>query len=227
MTSTTSADVVQSAQDFYGRWDTLDHEQKRSVIDAVVETVVIGEREIETHLHYASSPPSSDDGGTMQKALSLFAFFPHARAVFRDHNPEHADIPPKGLPRLLFQRRRALGLTKRETAKRLGVHVEMVGKWERGEHHPRAMHYPAIIAFLGDDSWVTAATSAERIKRFRLLRGWSQKRLGEELGCSPRAVHRWESGQSPPPLMQKLVSDHPGHWADTRSKTDTARQRGE
>ena len=71
VTSNASADVVQRAQDLYGRWDTLDHEQKRSVIEAVVGTVVIGEREIEIHLHYAPSPPSPDDGETMQKALSL------------------------------------------------------------------------------------------------------------------------------------------------------------
>ena len=84
--------------------------------------------------------------------LDCFAFFPEARAVFRAPNPEYADIPATGLPQRLFQRRRALELTKREAADRLGVHIEMIGKWERGEHHPRAMHYPAIIAFLGDDS---------------------------------------------------------------------------
>ena len=60
--------MVQSAQDLYGRWDTLDHEQKRSVIKAIVETVVVGDSEIEIDLHYAPSPPSPDDGGTMQKA---------------------------------------------------------------------------------------------------------------------------------------------------------------
>ena len=71
VTSNASAEVVQSAQDLYGRWDTLDHQQKRSVIEAVVEKVVVGEREIEIHLHYVPSPSSPDDGKDMQKALSL------------------------------------------------------------------------------------------------------------------------------------------------------------
>ena len=68
VTSNASADGVQGIQVLYRRWGTLDHEQKRSVIEAVVETVMIGEHEIETHLHYPPSPPSSDDGDTMQKA---------------------------------------------------------------------------------------------------------------------------------------------------------------
>ena len=118
--------------------------------------------------------------------------------MFRAANPEYADIPTTGLPQRLFQRRRALELTKREAADQLGVHIEMIGKWERGEHHPRAMHYPAIIAFLDDDSWLPHATLSEQLKRFRLLRGWSQKRLGEWLGYSERTIGRWEDGLAPP-----------------------------
>ncbi|MEO1039772.1 MAG: hypothetical protein AAFX09_09510 [Pseudomonadota bacterium] len=58
--------VVQSAQDLYGRWDMLDHEQNRSVIEAVVEKVVVGERELEIHLHYVPSSSSPVDGKDMQ-----------------------------------------------------------------------------------------------------------------------------------------------------------------
>ena len=71
VTSNSSAEVIQSAQELYSRWDTLDHERKRSVINAVVEKIVVGEREIEIHLHYVPSLVSSDDGNKVQKALSL------------------------------------------------------------------------------------------------------------------------------------------------------------
>lgn len=134
----------------------------------------------------------------MQKALVCYAFFPHARAVFRDHNPETAHIPDEGLPRLLYDRRRALSLSMYEVARHLGVTRDVVRMWERGEREPRARYYPAIIAFLDDDSWLGSTTLSEQIKRFRLLRGWSQKRFGEWLGYSERTIGRWEDGLSPP-----------------------------
>ena len=94
----------------------------------------------------------------MQKALSLYAFFPHARALFKAPHPDYANLPYKALPQLLFQQRRALRLTKRQVAERLGVHVEMVGKWERGENAPRAKYHPAIRAFIGESAWDKAHT---------------------------------------------------------------------
>ncbi|TGY88229.1 recombinase family protein [Marinicauda algicola] len=73
VTGASSEDVIQSAQDLYSRWDDLSYEQKRSVIETIVEEIVIGEQEIAIHLHYVPhpSPPSGDDGNDMKKALSL------------------------------------------------------------------------------------------------------------------------------------------------------------
>jgi len=120
----------------------------------------------------------------------LFAVFPHARAVFRDHNPETAHIPNEGLPCLLYERRRTLRLSMYEVARHLGVTRDVVRMWERGEREPRTRYYPAIITFLDDDSWLPIATLPEQLKRFRLLRGWSQKRFGEWLGYSERTIGR-------------------------------------
>ncbi len=128
----------------------------------------------------------------MQKALELCTFFPHARTTFKAPHPDCANLPGKALPRLLFQRRRALRLTKRQVAERLGVHVEMVGKWERGENAPRAMYHPAIRAFIGQSAWDKAHTHLPPLTRYRLKCGWSQAKLAAALGVSERSVGRWE-----------------------------------
>ena len=39
---------------------------------------------------------------------------------------------------------------------------------------------------------------AERIRKFRISRGLSQKELGERLGVSNRAVSKWERGEAYP-----------------------------
>lgn len=71
VTSASSEDVIRSAQDLYTQWDDLTHEQKRSVIETIVDEIVIGEDEIAIHLHYVPSPPSPDDGKDITKAFSL------------------------------------------------------------------------------------------------------------------------------------------------------------
>ena len=121
--------------------------------------------------------------------------------MFRDTNPETANIPNEGLPRLLYDRHLALNLTIYEVARPLGVTRDVVRMWERREREPRARYYPAIITFLDDDSWLPRTTLPEQIKRFRLLRGWSQKRFGEWLGYSERTVGRWEDELSPPTCL--------------------------
>lgn len=47
---------------------------------------------------------------------------------------------------------------------------------------------------------------ADRIKFFRRKKGLSQQALGEMLGISATAVHKWEHGQSQPdiPALQKM-----------------------
>jgi len=39
-------------------------------------------------------------------------------------------------------RRKALRLSKREVASRIGVHHEVIGMWERGEHALRVNTFP-------------------------------------------------------------------------------------
>ena len=47
---------------------------------------------------------------------------------------------------------------------------------------------------------------ADRIRYFRQKKGLSQQGLGELLGISATAVHKWEHGQSQPdiPALQKM-----------------------
>ncbi len=54
-----------------GRWDELTFEQKRSVIEAITDQIVIGERDIAIHLHYV--PSQQDDGNYMKNTLGLFS----------------------------------------------------------------------------------------------------------------------------------------------------------
>jgi site-specific DNA recombinase len=69
VTSDSSEEIILNARDLYGRWESLSHEDKGSVINSITETIVIGERDIAINLHYV--PSTQDDGNYMQNTFSL------------------------------------------------------------------------------------------------------------------------------------------------------------
>jgi site-specific DNA recombinase len=73
VTSDSSEEIISGARTLYDRWDELTFEQKRSVIEAITDQIVIGERDIAIHLHYV--PSQQDDGNYMK---NTFDFVPAA-----------------------------------------------------------------------------------------------------------------------------------------------------
>ncbi len=51
-----SEEIVSEAQDLYGRWDNLSSEEKRAIVETVVERITVGETTVSIDLQY--SPPS-------------------------------------------------------------------------------------------------------------------------------------------------------------------------
>lgn len=63
-----SEEVVHGARNLYGQWDKLAHEEKRSIIEAITDNIVIGKSEIEINLHFVPT----EEGG--QKATQHHGF---------------------------------------------------------------------------------------------------------------------------------------------------------
>ena len=70
-----------------------------------------------------------------------------------------------------------------------------VTNWEKNRTSPRLYLLPKIIEFLGyDPSQSNATTLGERIKRYRIQKGLSLRKLAMELGIDPGTLARWEKG---------------------------------
>ena len=65
-----SDEIISEARDLYGRWDKLTFDQKRRIIESITDEIIVGDRDIQIHLHYV--PDSLDSGKDMQKTFSLF-----------------------------------------------------------------------------------------------------------------------------------------------------------
>lgn len=64
-----SEEVIANAKDLYGRWDDLPHDERKSIIETIVDEIVVGERDISIKLLYVPFTP--DSGNYMQNTLSL------------------------------------------------------------------------------------------------------------------------------------------------------------
>ncbi|HKS95518.1 MAG TPA: hypothetical protein VJV74_05215, partial [Terriglobia bacterium] len=50
-----SDQILHDAQDLYGRWESLERDEKRQVIENIVERIVIGEEDVSISLCYLPS----------------------------------------------------------------------------------------------------------------------------------------------------------------------------
>ena len=55
-----SDEVLSEARDLYGRWPSLSFEEKRHIVEAIVEKITVGDDEIEIELHFLPSPSPTD-----------------------------------------------------------------------------------------------------------------------------------------------------------------------
>jgi transcriptional regulator with XRE-family HTH domain len=95
----------------------------------------------------------------------------------------------------LRKRRLDLGIIQKEVAQRIRASVASIWLWENGRGEPELKWIPAIIEFLGHDPRSQGQTLGECLVSFRKGRGWSQKRLADELRIDPTTLSRWELGK--------------------------------
>jgi hypothetical protein len=93
----------------------------------------------------------------------------------------------------LLKRRLDLGLQQKQAAKILGTGAWNLRNWETGRHGIQNWYYPRVIQFLGYNPLPSAATQGEAVRRERLTRGWSRRRVGREAGVDEATVRRIEA----------------------------------
>jgi len=96
------------------------------------------------------------------------------------------------------KRRLDLGLFQSDLANILGVTESCVWNWESNTSSPHWRYLKPIVGFLGYDPWPPAEVIAERLVRYRWLRGWTQKAMAKRIGVDPSTLARWERGKREP-----------------------------
>lgn len=96
-----------------------------------------------------------------------------------------------------------LELEQQDVAKVFGVDTCSINNWDLNRFQPAIRYYPTIDDFLGYCIIQYPKTEGERLRLFRIHRGWSTKKLAEFLGVDTSSVQSWESGEHEPTRSSK------------------------
>ena len=211
-------EIIFGAKDLYERWPKLPDEEKRSIVEAITEKIIVGKDEVEINLYYAPPvPPSGRSGGTPNKSGGsvppITPLNPGKRATnlqgcvallqltpvtLKALKPKETDFEPQTLGDHIRKRRLILGLNQKVAGVRLGVTSQTVLHWEKGHTEPPIESMPAIIRFLGYDPFPEPTDLPERLRAKRRATGWSIKEAARRLGVDEGTWGAWERGAVAP-----------------------------
>lgn len=115
----------------------------------------------------------------------------------------------------LKHEREARGWSQYGLALALEMPYSNISRWERGETLPAHNYWQKLTELFGKtaqelglvpnvpEKEATASAShnyGQRLKYYRKLNAWDQKRLAREIGATTRSIVRWEQGETLPEL---------------------------
>jgi transcriptional regulator with XRE-family HTH domain len=107
--------------------------------------------------------------------------------------------PPRTIGDHIRKRRLQLEWGIMQLALLLKVTTDTVYNWEHNRSGPSIRFMPALVQFLGyDPADSTVTTLGEKIKKYRIEHGLSQKRLAIQMGMDSLTVRRLEYNRGKP-----------------------------
>lgn len=190
-------DILAQAQDLYARWPQLAPEERRRIVEVIVDRIEVGSGEVQISLSF-STPAESG----AKREENLLPAFPFCTLTLR------AELPTvRGIPRHLrtigdhIRRRRIeLGLRQTDVGSLVGAPKPTVDAWERRGCRPKPETLNKVVAFLGYEP-DQAASPDDLVRQLIAVR--RQLRLpasiaASMIGVSYGAVWTWEAGRRRP-----------------------------
>jgi len=146
-------EVLAEAQTVYPRWPKMTIEEKRPIVQALIEKVILGKDEVELSFSYA--PPSEGLCKSQQQLIQLLGC---ARRKIRIKNAPNGS-PPKALKplpngvrtigaQLRFARCESC-VSQRDLANRLHLNINRIIGWENDRLLPSPHDLRAIESIIG------------------------------------------------------------------------------
>lgn len=204
-----SSDVVLSdAKDLYANWDTMEFDNKRTLVEFITDSITVGKTEVGIKLSYLPTKnptaafPASDITNSLnpvkgqREVISGLPFSTLEKSVPRRRKPQIKE--PTTIGEHIKKTRTERNLTAETTAEQMGVNVHTLALWERGKNYPGVGYLKKIIAFLGYYPFPEPVTLGEKMRKYRQMHGLHLDELAKLLCVAPEIVGKWESAAALP-----------------------------
>lgn len=144
-------EIITGARDLYTRFPELPHGEKRQIVEAITDRIVVNDGEVEINLFYAPTPsPQSPlkDGRKATPKHGRVAFLPYVRISLKALRRKPFDFEPKTLGEAIKKERLNRGLSQGEVGALIGVTSFTVLNWEKGKTEPKREFMPTVLQFL-------------------------------------------------------------------------------
>ncbi len=167
----------------------IDFETKREIVKTLVKEIVVD---------------TKFNGDIKLANVRIKYRFPQVNVQTPVGATEENPSTPGGRIKLL---RLSRGLTIEKLAEMTGLSSNTISKIEKGVHAPTITHLRAIakalnssVAYLGCFENLPENTWAEKIKKFRLMKGLTQQEFADKLGVNLKTLSDWERGVRQPSI---------------------------
>ena len=226
MRQVSAEEVLAEASDLHRRWPSFGPEEKRRIIESIVEKITLTTDEFDVTWSYL---PSSEELTKRQRNLcAMLPFCDRSVTVARkDVAPVWTrSFPiakePTTLGQRLRKKRFIAGLRQDEAAVILGVSNRTLSLWETDRVCPAWAFQPRLVAYLGYNPFTdptlgspkgnepscvaflsleVPATIGQKIKGFRLKSRKTRRQLAREWGVSTKTLWGWETGRWQPSAL--------------------------
>ena len=201
--------VLSDVQDLCSHWPTLESEEKRNLIEAVLDEVIVGKDDVTFRLNYLPSledravrigDPSSSPKLVAEMRRNGRVASQYCHLVLKGPKPK-----PNGYPKELNtlgdhirKRRLDLGWFQERVATEIGVDETTICNWETGRAEPFVQNLPSIIRFLGYTPYRHPASFGKWLHQCRTSWGLSQEALANRLDMDESTIAKWERDNSRP-----------------------------
>lgn len=135
-----------------------------------------------------------------QSRVVFIPLFPFCRITLTAKIPPNPAYPKKleTIGHHLRKRRLDLKLKQEDVARRIGLDVVSIHKWETNKCTPQVRYFPRIIDFLGYYPYDVPDNTTGQLVAARHHLGLSQKQLAKRLDIDPATLAGWEVGRRTP-----------------------------
>lgn len=205
--------VVSDTQNLHAHWPSLEPQEKRLLIEAIMDQVVVGKDDVSFKLSYLPTtqelsahmrdPFTSSllrNGNRATQRHPCVAILPCCRLTLRGPRPRPAGYPNEvnTLGDHMRIRRLDCGWSQQQVAAEIGVDKATICLWETNRVEPLVRQRPKIIAFLGYVPYRTPRSFGEWLTLCRTSLGVSQEALAKALTMDESTIAKWERADTTP-----------------------------